>query len=442
MSSSSCTRRFGQRGEDRGPDRRGGDRHADHHRGQGDQVRAERQHHAAGSRPRRRPSARRACGRSGRRTRRRAARRRPRPGRRRSSRRTRPASSGCGRRPPGRSRRTRAARRTCRAPGRRRAGGWRSPWETTCECRRVESGRLDGEPWGWAVRLASFRRSAGVVPGADDGPLIQRYTHRPDSRAALSRCRPGGRRPGMMRSRCRSACSCTRCARPAPRISMAPSPPSPAWAMPASSRGTCTTAPRPTGSACSTRTASSTCGWHVQLDRLEREPEAVVEDARALELHAGHRAVGASWPDTLAGVDEVVGRIARVAERLGADGIAVGFHNHGRELEPREGVTPLERLAAVPGLFLQLDVGWAYRGGADPVALLREHAGRCPTIHMKDEAGRDGPSRAVGEGVVPVRRGRRGRPRARAPSGSSSSRRTSRTRPRSRPSTAATRACR
>jgi sugar phosphate isomerase/epimerase len=144
------------------------------------------------------------------------------------------------------------------------------------------------------------------------------------------------------------------------------------------------------------------CGWHVQLDRLEQEPEAVVDDARELDL-ARVVVPSVPWPDTLAGVDEAVGRIAAVVERLGADGIAVGFHNHGRELEPREGVTPLERLAAVPALFLQLDVGWIYRAGGDPVALLRQHAGRCPTIHMKDEAGRDGPSRAVGEGVVPVR---------------------------------------
>jgi sugar phosphate isomerase/epimerase len=143
------------------------------------------------------------------------------------------------------------------------------------------------------------------------------------------------------------------------------------------------------------------CGWHVQLDRLEQEPDAVIEEAHELGLT---RVIvpSATWPDTLAGVDEVVARISLAADRLAAQGIAVGFHNHGRELEPREGVTPLERLAAVPELFLQLDVGWAYRGGADPVALLRELGGRCPTIHIKDEAGRDGPSRAVGEGVVPV----------------------------------------
>jgi sugar phosphate isomerase/epimerase len=144
------------------------------------------------------------------------------------------------------------------------------------------------------------------------------------------------------------------------------------------------------------------CGWHVPLDRLEREPDAVVEDARALDLT---RVVvpSAQWPDTLAGVDEVVARISVAADQLAAQGIAVGFHNHGRELEPREGITPLERLAAVPELFVQLDVGWAYRAGADPVALLRRLGERCPTIHIKDEAGRNGPSRTVGEGVVPLR---------------------------------------
>jgi sugar phosphate isomerase/epimerase len=143
------------------------------------------------------------------------------------------------------------------------------------------------------------------------------------------------------------------------------------------------------------------CGWHVQLERLEQEPEAMIEDARALGLT---RLVLASppWPDTLAGVDETVARISKVAERLAADGITIGVHNHGHELEPRDGVTPLARVGAAPDLFLELDTGWAYRAGADPVALLREHAGHCPLVHLKDEAGREGPSRAVGEGVLPV----------------------------------------
>jgi sugar phosphate isomerase/epimerase len=143
------------------------------------------------------------------------------------------------------------------------------------------------------------------------------------------------------------------------------------------------------------------CGWHVRLDRLERELEAVAEEARTLSLQ---RIVvpSARWDE---GVDAVVDRIRRVAERLRGEGLALGFHNHGRELEQRDGGTPLERLAQLDPelLFREIDVGWAYRGGADPAALLREHAGRCPTIHIKDEAGRDGPSRTVGEGVVPVR---------------------------------------
>src|SRR5262249_14498457 len=111
------------------------------------------------------------------------------------------------------------------------------------------------------------------------------------------------------------------------------------------------------------------CGWHIPLARLEDEPDAVVEDVRTLSLD---RVVvpSAPWGDTLAAVDEVVSRIARVADRFGQDGIAVGFHNHARELEPREGVTPLERLGAVPNLFLELDVGWAYPARRDPVLLL------------------------------------------------------------------------
>ena len=35
-------------------------------------------------------------------------------------------------------------------------------------------------------------------------------------------------------------------------------------------------------------------------------------------------------------------------------------------------------------VLLELDIMWATYGGADPAAVIRKYAGRCPILHIKD----------------------------------------------------------
>ena len=72
-----------------------------------------------------------------------------------------------------------------------------------------------------------------------------------------------------------------------------------------------------------------------------------------------------------------------------------------------QGVAPLRRerrleeLLAGDDLFLEVDLGWAWVGGMDPVALLRRASGRCPLVHVKDFASAEGREfRPVGEGAI------------------------------------------
>jgi sugar phosphate isomerase/epimerase len=52
-------------------------------------------------------------------------------------------------------------------------------------------------------------------------------------------------------------------------------------------------------------------------------------------------------------------------------------------------------------LFIELDLGWVWWAGADPVELLRTLPGRVPLVHVKDLAVRGGlVFHAVGEGEV------------------------------------------
>jgi sugar phosphate isomerase/epimerase len=77
-------------------------------------------------------------------------------------------------------------------------------------------------------------------------------------------------------------------------------------------------------------------------------------------------------------------RLARYAREAAGLGLELGFHNHDGEVRVLEdGSTFLDRLLETP-LFLELDLGWAWWAGVDPVELLERARGRVPLVHVKD----------------------------------------------------------
>jgi sugar phosphate isomerase/epimerase len=144
-------------------------------------------------------------------------------------------------------------------------------------------------------------------------------------------------------------------------------------------------------------------GRHAGLDSLEHDLPALAAELRVL----GTDRIALSWidpPETAAGAQAAVARIAAIAPRAQELGLRLGFHNHWGELVPLDdGVTTLDLLSAVPPelLWLELDLGWAWAAGADPVALLERLAGRCPLVHVKDLGSRETREhRPVGDGAV------------------------------------------
>jgi sugar phosphate isomerase/epimerase len=131
---------------------------------------------------------------------------------------------------------------------------------------------------------------------------------------------------------------------------------------------------------------------HVSLAALRERPEQVVAACRTLEFAelympavppeqrgmdaAGWRAVGAE--------------LGRLSERMQAEGISLGYHNHHWELEEKEpGKTALELLFESAGsapLSWQADVAWLVRGGADPKAWMHRYRDRLTSAHVKDIA--------------------------------------------------------
>ena len=79
----------------------------------------------------------------------------------------------------------------------------------------------------------------------------------------------------------------------------------------------------------------------------------------------------------------------------------MGYHNHDVEFQPLEGSTGFDVFysAAGPRVIMQLDLGNAIIGKADPLVFLKRYPGRAVTIHLKEYSSRN-PHAVIGEGEV------------------------------------------
>ena len=99
-------------------------------------------------------------------------------------------------------------------------------------------------------------------------------------------------------------------------------------------------------------------------------------------------------PDQLDAQAELLKKIMRVCD---AHGVTLNLHNHTYEVEDNQHDVrgTLQRL---PGVKLGPDLNWLVRGGVDPVAFIREHAGRIVFLHLRDQHADGTWSEAMGEG--------------------------------------------
>jgi len=142
---------------------------------------------------------------------------------------------------------------------------------------------------------------------------------------------------------------------------------------------------------------------HAGLEAIETSLDGLADELGEL----GSDRLVLSWiaqPASGAEADRVVDRIGAAAERAKAAGLRLGFHNHDGELRPLEdGRTVIDRLLQLDDdlLFLQLDLGWAWFAGVEPVGLVEQVSPRAPLVHVKDlGAGTRPRFVAVGDGAV------------------------------------------
>jgi sugar phosphate isomerase/epimerase len=143
-------------------------------------------------------------------------------------------------------------------------------------------------------------------------------------------------------------------------------------------------------------------GRHARLEAVEDD---LAQLAAELAVVGANR-LAISWvdPESFSAPGVIVGRIEAAARAAQAAGLHLGFHNHWSEVVPLEGgPTFLDLLRELPPelLWLELDLGWVWHAGADPIAELAATSGRCPLVHVKDYESREGRDDVpVGDGNV------------------------------------------
>jgi sugar phosphate isomerase/epimerase len=145
------------------------------------------------------------------------------------------------------------------------------------------------------------------------------------------------------------------------------------------------------------------CGTHTQMaDLADEKLAATVEFNKTL----GNKRLIVPWlqPDETnprEGWLKYAKRFNELAEKVKPQGMLVGYHNHAHDFAPVGETTGWDILASNTSkdVIMQLDLGNAMSGGADPIKYLKRYPGRTGTIHLKEYSATN-KNAMIGEGDV------------------------------------------
>jgi len=140
------------------------------------------------------------------------------------------------------------------------------------------------------------------------------------------------------------------------------------------------------------------CSWHTPIDFVRNDKlAATMEFNKAM----GNRSIiipglPKEYTESKQAWQKAAAFLNELAEKLAAEGMFTGYHNHWIEWVPVEGEIPWDIIFSNtrPEVVMQLDTGNALRGGAEAVSVLERYPGRARSVHLK-------PYRRVAQGEDP-----------------------------------------
>jgi len=139
---------------------------------------------------------------------------------------------------------------------------------------------------------------------------------------------------------------------------------------------------------------------------LESFSEAGLANAIELNHILGAHYIVLASPGKVTSLDgyrKVAESLTQAQQKLQAEGLSAGYHNHDAEFHLLEGTRPIEIIAAntPKELMLQFDVGTCVEVGSDPVAWIEANPGRIRSMHLKDWSPEHGYREMFGDGKAP-----------------------------------------
>ena len=131
------------------------------------------------------------------------------------------------------------------------------------------------------------------------------------------------------------------------------------------------------------------CATHRPWKRLLENTEEEIEFHKILGCdYTAVGSIGGEYGFAPDSYRRFIADAQAVIEKLKAEGIRFGFHNHQYEfIRNPETLRPCYDILIDEGgqdLMLEVDTFWAVVAGIDPSALFRKLPGRVPVIHVKD----------------------------------------------------------
>jgi sugar phosphate isomerase/epimerase len=127
---------------------------------------------------------------------------------------------------------------------------------------------------------------------------------------------------------------------------------------------------------------------HIGFELLEKDMSRVLRDADAVGATTviNPALPRKAFPATREEILKAASSFREWSKACRAAGKRFGYHVHGHEFGPAPEGTLFDVLAkeAGPDVGFEFDVYWAAYGGADPVSLMKKHAGRVWYTHLKD----------------------------------------------------------
>ena len=129
-------------------------------------------------------------------------------------------------------------------------------------------------------------------------------------------------------------------------------------------------------------------GVHFQWDRFSRDIDGLIKDAKAL----GCEYVTLPWIPhngdfTIADARTAIEKFNDWGRKLSAAGLKFTYHPHGYEFTHYDKGTVFDEMVKQTQpefVNFELDVFWAFDGGADPVVLMQKYPTRFTLMHLKD----------------------------------------------------------